>query len=91
MLFQTLTNFEIQKYYENEENLLVPGLICWKSKDATYVVNLDEYEPIETHGISLYLSAENVTQFDSFGVKHIPKKTRKSIGNKNIKTNIYRK
>ena len=28
--------------------------------------------------------------FDSFGVEHIPKEIRKSIGNKNIITNIYR-
>ena len=27
--------------------------------------------------------------FDSFGVKHIPKEIKKSIGNKNIITNIY--
>ena len=34
--------------------------------------------------------AENVTYFDSFGVEHVPKEIRKSIGNKNIITNIYR-
>ena len=28
--------------------------------------------------------------FDSFGVEYIPKKIKKSIGNKNIKTNIFR-
>ena len=27
---------------------------------------------------------------DNFGVEHIPKESKKSIGNKNIKTNIYR-
>ena len=34
--------------------------------------------------------AENVTYFDSFEVKHIPKEIRKFIGNKNITMNIYR-
>ena len=28
--------------------------------------------------------------FDSFGVEYIPKEIKKSIGNKNIKTNIFR-
>ena len=32
----------------------------------------------------------NVTYFNSFGVEHIAKKIRKFIGNKNIKTNIFR-
>ena len=32
----------------------------------------------------------NVTYFDSFGVKYIPKEIKKFIGNKNIITNIYR-
>ena len=43
-----------------------------------------------THWVALYLIAENVTYFDSFGVEHIPKEIRKFIGNKNIATNIYR-
>ena len=33
--------------------------------------------------------AENVTYFYSFGVEHIPKETRKLIGNV-YRTNIYR-
>ena len=33
--------------------------------------------------------AENLTYFDSFGVEHIPKETRKLIGNV-YRTNIYR-
>ena len=36
------------------------------------------------------MNAENVTYFDSFGVKHIPKEIRKFIRNKNPKTDIYR-
>ena len=32
----------------------------------------------------------NVRYFDSFGVEHISKEIRKFIGNKNIKTNIFK-
>ena len=38
----------------------------------------------------MYTNAENVTYFDSFGVRNIPKWISKSIGNQNIITNIYR-
>ena len=54
-----------------------------KIKDGTFIINLDEYESIATHWIALYVNAENVTYFDSFGVEHIPKELRKFIGNKN--------
>ena len=40
--------------------------------------------------MALYVNAENVTYFDIFGVEHIPKEIRKTIGNKNLKTNMYR-
>ena len=33
---------------------------------------------------------DNVIYFDSFGVRHIPKETKKFIGNKNVITNTYR-
>ena len=61
-----------------------------KIKDGAYIANLDEYESIGTHWNTLYKNAKNVTYFDSFGVKHIPKEIRKFIRNKNVKTNIYR-
>ena len=35
------------------------------------------------------MDAENVTYFYSFGVEHIPKETKKFIGDKNIITKIY--
>ena len=38
------------------------------------VLNLDEYKSIGTHWIALYVNGNNVTNFDSFGVEHIPKK-----------------
>ena len=42
------------------------------------------------HWVDLYVNAENLTNFDSFGLEHIPNRIRKFIGNKNIKANIYR-
>ena len=42
-------------------------------KDGAYIINLDEYESIGTHWISLYVNDNNVTYFDNFGVEHIPK------------------
>ena len=38
----------------------------------------------------MYVVINNVTYFDSFGVEHIPKEIKKFIGNKNIKSNIFR-
>ena len=39
----------------------------------------------------MYLLNNDVIYFDSFGVEHIPKEIEVFIGNKNIKTNIFRK
>ena len=46
-----LTNFEIQKYYENESkfNGVYSRDNLRKIKDGAYVINLDEYSGIETH------------------------------------------
>ena len=59
-------------------------------KNGAYIINLDEYKSIGTHWIALYVTGDNVTYFDSFGVEHIPKKKEKIIGNKSIATNAYR-
>ena len=87
-----LTNFEIQKYYQNEHkfNGIYSRNNLPKINDGAYVINLDEYKSIGAHWIALYVNDDNVTYFDSFGVEHIPKEIKKFIGNKNIMTNIYR-
>ena len=87
-----LAKFEIRKYYQNEPkfNDIYSRNNLSKIKDGEYIINLDEYESIGTHWIPLYVNAENVTCFDSFGVEHIPKEIRKFIRKKNITTNIYR-
>ena len=92
MTLYPLTNFEIQKYYQNE--LRFNGVYSRdnlpKIKDGAYVINLDEYSDIGTHWVALYIQNNDVTYFDSFGVKHIPKEIRTFLSNKNIKTNIFR-
>ena len=87
-----LTNFEIQKYYQNEPrfNGVYSRDNLPKIKDGAYVINLDEYSDIGTHWVALYVQNNDVTYFDSFGVEHIPKEIRTFISNKNIKTNIFR-
>ena len=89
----SLTNFEIQAYYQNEprfngvfsrDNL--PNII----KNGAYVINLDEYHDIGTHWVALYANNKAATYFDSFGVEHIPKEIMKFVNNKKIITNILR-
>ena len=72
---RTLTNLELQKYSQNEPKF---NGVCSSNnlptiKDGAYLINLDEYESIETHWI-----------VDNFGGEHIPKEIKKSIRNKNI-------
>ena len=87
-----LTNFEIQKYYQNEPrfNGVYSRDNLPKIKDGAYVINLDEYSDIGTHWVALYVQNNDVTYFDSFGVERIPKEIRIFISNNNIKTNIFR-
>ena len=95
-----LTNFEIQKCYENEPrfNGVFSQNNLQKIKDGAYIVTLDEYSDIGTHWVALYVNNNAVTCFDSFGVEHIPKEIQAFINrplssvsqNKNIKTNIFR-
>ena len=44
-----------------------------------------EYKSIGSHWIALPVSGDNVTYFDSFGIKNIPK-----CHNKNITKNVYK-
>ena len=59
-------------------------------KDGTYAINLDEYSDISICWIALYVQNNDVTYFDIFRVEHILGEIRTLIGNKNIKTNIFR-
>ena len=88
-----LTNFEIQKYYQNKHKFSgvysrdnLPNNI----KDGAYVINLDEYSDIGTHWVALYVKNNILTYFDSFRVEHIPNEIKKFIDRKNLIVNIFR-
>ena len=88
-----LTNFEIQKYYQNEPRFNgVYSRDNWPKKieHGAYVINLDEHADVGTYWIDLYVKDNQIVYFDSFGVEHVPKEIEKFIGTKNIKTNIFR-
>ena len=85
MLPNPLTNFEIQKCYQNEPrfNGVYSRDNLNKIKDGTYVININEYFDIGTHWVALYVNNNNnsVTYFDPFGVEHIPKEIKAFINN----------
>ena len=88
-----LTNFEIQKQYENKPrfNGVYSRNNLPKIKDGAYVINLDEYSDIGTHWVALYIHNIFVTYFDSFGVEHIPKEIKAFINRSlSITANIFR-
>ena len=66
MLPHPLTNFELQKYYQNKPKFY--GVYSRKNlpkiKDGTYVINLDEYESIGTHWIALSVNGNNIIYFE---------------------------
>ena len=87
-----LTNFEIQKYYQNDPrfNGLYSRDNLPKIDNEAYIITLDEYSDIGGHWIALYLQNNDSTYFDSLGAEHIPEEIRKFIRNRSIKTNIFR-
>ena len=88
----SLTNFEIQEFYQEEPRF--NGVYSRDNqpriKDRAYVININEYSGIETHQIALNVQVNDVTYFDSFVIKYSPKEIKKLVGNKNIKINIFR-
>ena len=79
-----------KNFYQNEHkfNGVYSRNNFSKIKDGTWIKNLDEHESVGIHWTTLYVNAENVTYFDSFRVKHIPKEIRKFI-EKKIHYNKY--
>ena len=65
------TNFEIQKYYQNEprfNGVYSRDNLSAKIKDGAYIINLDEYSEIGTHWVAFYVSNNVAIYFNSFGV-----------------------
>ena len=93
MPLHLLTNFEIQKYYQNESrfNSVYPrNDLPEKIKNGAYVINLNEYANIGTHQIALCCNRSEIVYFDSFGVEHVREEIKEFVGNKNIIANIFR-
>ena len=86
MVTHCITNFEIQKYYQNEPkfNGVYSRNNLPKIKDGAYVINLDELISIATHQIVLYVNGGDIIYFASFEVERIPKETLKIIKNKHM-------
>ena len=90
---QPLTNFEIQKYYQNEPRFddVYSRINLPKVKDGAYAINIAECKSIGAHWIALYVKAYNdATYINSFGVEHIPKEINTFTGNENFTTNFFR-
>ena len=67
-----ITNFEIQKYYENKPRFNgvysgnnLPKVI----PDGAYVINLDEYANVGTQWIVFFCNRNEIVYFGSFGVE----------------------
>ena len=75
-----LTSFKIQKYYQNETkfNDDYSRNNLPKIKDGVHVINPDEFKPVGTHWIALYVNGSNIIYFDSVGVEIIRKEIKKN-------------
>ena len=92
MLPHPLTNFEIQKYYQNEprfNGVYSRDNLPKKIKDGAYVINLDEYADVGTHWIALFCKRREIVYFDSFTVEHVSEEIKNFIGNRNIKAKNF--
>ena len=88
-----LTNFDIQKYYQNEpkfNGVYSRNNLTKNLKDWAYVINLDKYADKGIHWIALFCNRSEIVYFDSFGVKHVPEEIKEFVENKNIIANIFR-
>ena len=87
-----LTNFEVQKYYQDESRfngVFSINNLPKKVKDEAYVIKLDEYAYVGTHWIALFCNKNEIVYFDSFGVEHVPEEIKEFVGNKNTIANIF--
>ena len=62
-----LTNFEIQKYHENEPRFngaFSRNNLSKKINDEAYIINVDEYADIGAHWIVLFCKKNKTVYFD---------------------------
>ena len=65
MPFHPLTNFEIQRYYQNElrfNGVFSRNNFPKKIKDGVYVMTLDEYANVGTHWIALFCNRNEIRE-----------------------------
>ena len=88
-----LTNFEIQKYYQNIprfNGVFSRNNLPKKLKDGACVINFDEYADAGTYWMALFCNRNESVYFETFGVEHAPEEIEEFVGNKNITANIFR-
>ena len=87
-----MTNFEIQKYYEDEprfNGVFSRDNLPKEIKDGG-IRNKYWWTCRCWYTLDCFILLKNeIVYFDSFGVEHIPEEIKKFIGNKNVKANIY--
>ena len=95
MLLYPLTNFEIQKYHQNELkfNGAYSSKYSPKIQNGVYVINIDKFKLIWTYWIAFYLNDNSESTsydgiyFGSFRIEHIQKKKKKEKIKKNSQEN----
>ena len=88
---------KLLKYYHNESRfngVYSRDNLPNKIKEGVCITNTDEYSDIVTYWIALYVNAQAITYFDSFGIEHIPKEIKTFLERSTDKfttvTNIFR-
>ena len=80
---QPLTNFEIQKYYQNKprfNGVYSRNNLPQKIKDGAYVINLCEYADAGTHWIDLFCNRGEIVYFDSLVLNKFLKRLKHLSG-----------
>ena len=80
---QPLTNFEIQKYYQNKprfNGVYSRNNLPQKIKDGAYVINLYEYADAGTHWIDLFCNRGEIVYFDSLVLNKFLKRLKHLSG-----------
>ena len=75
-----LTNFEIQKYYQNEpkSNGAYSRNNLPKIKHGAYLINLHEFKSIGTHWIAIYVKGNNCSILTALELNILQKKLKNS-------------
>ena len=79
MLPHPLTNFEIQRSYQNQpkfNGVFSRNNLPKTIKDGAYVIDLDEYADVGSHWIALFCNRNETFYFDNFGVEHVPEEIK---------------